>query len=138
MALNKQPIFTATPILSATAPTTYSTTLTSPTVIYTDASTFGTMLTRITMTPNVAIGAAVTTSLIYLMVTSDGGSNWAVLKTNYFPAVGSVTVSTLPSITFTFTPSFILAPSSNYKLGIAVSNATDAHWVLVEGSTYDV
>ena len=138
MALNKQPIFTATPILTAIAPATYSETLTSPTPIYTDGSTFGTMINRITVTPNVAIAGTVTTSLVYLMVSSDGGSTWSVLKTNYFPAVGSVTESTLPTITFTFNPSFILAPGGNYRLAIAVSDDTDQLWVLVEGSTYDV
>lgn len=138
MALNKQPIFTATPILSAIAAATYSETPTSPTEIYADNSTFGTMINRITVTPNVAIGNPVTTSLVYLMVSSNSGSTWSVLKTNYFPAVGSVTVSTLPTITFTFNPSFILAPGGSYRLAIAVSDDTDPLWVVVEGSTYDV
>lgn len=132
MALNKQPIFTATPINTAVASATYGAgyPYSSPITIFTDGSTNGTMINRVTITPAVNSGSVTTETLFALSVDGTG-----IIKTGYI-AAGTIGINYQPSLVFTFNPPLVLHGAQALKL--ETSDATDSYYVLVEGATYDV
>jgi hypothetical protein len=132
MALNKQPVFTATPRNEGLNAANYGTGYPagSPQTIFTDSSTYGTMINRVTITPSTVSGSATTENLFSLSV-----GDYGVVKTGYI-AAGTIGISNQPSLVFTFSPALVLSTGQTLKL--ASSNNTDSYYVLVEGATYDV
>ena len=130
--LNKQPVFTATPIIStldgATFGSLYPDAYNSGVSIYTDSSTYGTMITRVTITPGTLAGSTLSTCLFAL------GVYRGIVKTGYFTG-GVIGTSYQPSLVFTFDPPLVLP--SGMGLFLISSNPTDKYFVLVEGATYD-
>ena len=71
--LNRQPIFTATPKIVATNPRIYipDSSMDNPTnlqTIYTDNSTYGSLITRITVTGMCDLAGAISKKAIYLYI----------------------------------------------------------------------
>ena len=148
--LNKQPIFTGSPklIVSQFDPEVPSTFkypgLDKYTVIYEDVSTYGTLITKITVTATAVIGDIVTTKVIYLAIRNTDG-----LATLYQSKImtginGLTNVDIVPYVTFEFNGGLITSPNTGNRLCIAAStnrNNTgedgDEISVVVEGGTYD-
>lgn len=140
VTLNKQPIFTATPILVSLAisPTqnidnTYNTT--SVSTIYTDSSVYGSMVTKITINANGKIGETPPSQRIDLYVYDSISSKHNCLTSKYMTADTEITRETpIPSVVFEFTDGLVLPPS----MQLALSSTTPSEVsIIIEGGTYD-
>ena len=140
VTLNKQPIFTATPILVSLAisPTqnidnTYNTT--SVSTIYTDSSVYGSMVTKITINANGKIGETPPSQRIDLYVYDSTAGKFNCLTSEYMIAdipIGPDT--TIPAVRFTFTEGLIVPPGG--QLGLSSTTPSDVS-IIIEGGTYD-
>jgi hypothetical protein len=151
MALNKQPIFTATPLLitdqfDPKIPTTLKNPgMDSYTTIYTDGSTYGSLITKVTVVATGLIGDRVTTKIIYLGIEGVNSGYVSLYQSKVMTGIGTLTATDIvPYVTFTFDGGLVMDPLNGYRLYIAAStnaNATgesgDEISVIVEGGTYE-
>jgi hypothetical protein len=146
--LNKQPIFTSTPILSVTSgdliQNRSDTNVTDgATVIYRDMSTYGSSITKITVNANARLEDSITPKRIDLYISIDGGTTYSLFASKFMTGVAVIeTSSTIPSVVFEF-PNGLITPTGTY-LGLTTTNnydntdkIGDLVSVVVEGGTYD-
>lgn len=139
-ALNKQPIFTATPILDSLGLTptentdnTYNTS--DATNIYTDSSTYGSMITKITVNANGKLTAEVVSQRVDLYVFDSKSSKYNLLSSKFMIGIASLTsTDPVPSVVFEFTEGLLVPPGG--KLALSSTSATPVT-IIVEGGTYD-
>jgi hypothetical protein len=140
--LNKQPIFTATPItvclgvnLQENTGDTHKTD--KATTIYADNTVYGSLITKITINSNAKIGADVSDKRIDLYISdSDNSGDFNLYTSKYMIGINSITQSDLiPSVVFEFPTGLILSPGK--ILALSTTNAGDLVSIIVEGGTYD-
>lgn len=149
MPINKQPIFTATPLLitnqfSPKVPTRFiEPGIDNCTQIYVDNSDNGSLITKITVVSTGIIGDTVTTKVIYLGIQDKPGAPIALYQSKVMEGINNLTSSNIvPYVTFTFDGGLIM--NTGMKLFIATSTNReitsqngDEISVIVEGGTYD-
>jgi len=137
--LNKQPIFTATPVLIS-----QKVTLATPSsllnvdnalVIYTDATTYGTLINKITVSTDGILTANIPNTTIYLYVYDVTNNSFNLYKSAVINAVASVGYQVVPYVEFTFDGGLVLGP--NNKLALGTTNGGINYAVIVEGGTYE-
>lgn len=149
MAINRQPIFTANPILECVAfdpvipSALYKTT--QVTEIYEDVSTHGSLITKITVnSPLREPGNRATTKRIYLMISEDGTkSAFNMLDSKLMQGDGDYDITKdPPSVVFEFPTGLITSPTTTLAIAATMNKDTsnydgDRVVVIVEGGTYD-
>jgi hypothetical protein len=149
--LNKQPIFTATPLLITDQfEPLIPTSLREPginnyTTIYEDLSQYGSLITKVTVVSTGLIGMGVATKIIYLGI-KDATSNVASLyQSKVMTGKGNLTSSDIvPYVTFEFGGGLVMNKLNGNRLVIAASSNRstggdgDQISVIVEGGTYDL
>jgi len=150
--LNKQPIFTATPLLITNQfEPLIPTSLREPginnyTTIYEDLSDYGSLITKITVVSTGLVGMKVSPKIIYLGI-RDATTNIASLyQSKAMIGVGNLTSSdVVPYVTFEFSGGLVMNKNNGYRLVIAASTNRsvtnedgDQISVIVEGGTYDL
>jgi hypothetical protein len=150
-SLNKQPIFTAVPILATKQfDPPVLTVLRYPgmkegTVVYTDTTTYGSLITKITVVSTGLVGERVTTKVIYLGIQDVESEVISLYQSKIMTGISTLTATdVVPFVTFTFDGGLVMHPSSGRRLVIAAStnrSATDKEGdeinVIVEGGKYD-
>jgi hypothetical protein len=144
MAVNKQPIFTATSILTTaqinSGGTVFDTSdiLAKSDVVFTASSPEGTLIERVTITAKAdpSNGANnVSNKLIYLSVYD--GTTYAVLRVIKFTGVTVDDATLPPSEIITFEGGIVLKDSDVLLIGQTVVNGDgDGLYIVVEGGTY--
>jgi len=144
--INKQPVFTNSPILVSRIVDppintgTVGITALPPTTLFTSNDTFGSLIERVTVS---ATGDTTVTTvnakLIYLCIYDDIQTSWSLYKTAAMPARTISDTTTNPEIEWVFTGGLLLP--LNYRLGIAASvnsNSGNANQlaITIEGSSY--
>ena len=151
-ALNKQPIFTATPILATKQfEPPVLTSLRNPgmkegTEVYSDTTTYGSLITKVTVVSTGIVGARVSTKVIYLGIQDNDSGVISLYQSKVMTGIGTLAATdVVPFVTFTFDGGLVMYSSSGGKLHIAASTnrATTSHEgdqisVIVEGGTYDI
>jgi hypothetical protein len=147
---NKQPIFTATPILKTSAfdpviPTSlYKTS--EVTVIYNDTSTNGSLITKITVnSPLRTPGGQATLKRIYLMISEEGSSksSFNILDSKLMQGDDDYDITKdPPSVVFEFPTGLITTNDTALALASTMNRQSssfegDRVVVIVEGGTYD-
>ena len=153
MAVNKQPIFTGTPILTCgiAVYTDFSTfdpsaAATNSVTIFTAAAAEGTLIERITITPMATYNGSynnITEKVIYLLVKDDSAGKTSILKTKKWSSVNlSSQFIELPYWEITFQGGLLLQSADSILINQVKGNGNPADdngdgltWV-VEGSTY--
>jgi hypothetical protein len=149
--LNKQPIFTARPLLTTSQfDPRVLTTLTNPgmdqsTVVYVDDSTYGSLITKVTVVSTGLVGDTVTTKVIYLGITANNTGHVSLYQSKVMTGISSLTATDIvPYVTFEFERGLVMSGTTGYQLVIAASrNRADTSErgdeisVIVEGGTYD-
>jgi hypothetical protein len=146
--LNKQPIFTATPILivkgtdiQQNTSNTYNTD--NCTDIYVDDSTYGSLITKITVNANGKIGANVSNKRIDLYILNKESEKYVLYQSRYMTGISGITpVDTIPSVIFEFPQGLITQPTSKLALSATENNSNsgedgDYVSIIIEGGTYD-
>lgn len=151
MPINKQPIFTAVPILvtSQFDPPVLST-LRDPgmgegTVVYTDNTTYGSLITKVTVVSSGVIGDRVTDKVIYLGIQDSTSNIKSLYQSKVMTGIVTLTATDIvPFVTFTFDGGLVMNSSSGRILCIAASTNREATGrdgdqisVIVEGGTYE-
>ena len=148
MAINRQPIFTANPILQYTQfdpviPTDLHNT-SAATAVYTDNSTHGSLITKITVNSPAALGDRVTTKRIYLMITDKNDAKYNIFDSKLMTGIATPIVATdmPPSVVFEFPTGLITSPDTILGIAATMNGAGgypegDRLVVIVEGGTYD-
>jgi hypothetical protein len=146
---NKQPIFTGTIRLrSLQFDPPVPTTLTNPgmddyTTVYTDESTYGALITKVTVSATGLIGDKVNTKVIYLGIFEPANGIRSLYQSKIMTGISGLTAADIvPYVEFTFGGGLVLVPGS--ELNIAASDnrsntgeSGDEISVIVEGGTYD-
>jgi len=141
MSINKQPVFTATPILAISSfDPPIPSSMDNPNnllQIYEDNSSYGTLITRITINSLPNSGSAVTEKVLYLYI---DGSKIVLYKSALMSGTPSADIP--PSVVFTFGSGLITLPGYELRIGASIdANSTgetgDFISVVVEGGTYD-
>jgi len=151
-ALNKQPIFTAVPILatkqfdpgipsSLRAPG-----MNNGTEVYADTTTYGSLITKVTVVSTGIVGARVATKVIYLGIQDNDSGVISLYQSKVMTGISTLAATdVVPYVTFTFDGGLVMHPNSGNKLFIAASTnrATSTHEgdqisVIVEGGKYDL
>jgi hypothetical protein len=149
---NKQPIFTAIPILKciefdpALATKLHNTNEFSP--IYTDASDNGSLITKITVNSPAIVNEqspqSVTTKRIYLLIgDSEKGGTFDIFDSKLMVGNNETTVQTdTPRVVFEFPQGLITTPGTVLAISSTTNEDTtdeigDRVTVIVEGGTYD-
>jgi hypothetical protein len=150
-APNTQPIFTFTPICNSlwfNPPiSTDNRAFTSNQTIYTDESTYGSLITRITVIATAVVGIDVRRKTIYLGIKKTGSENAILYKTAIMEGVGGAVTNVVPYVEFTFgdllnvdglatNPGDIIVLASTISDGHGGASG-DQLAVVVEGGTYD-
>jgi hypothetical protein len=149
--LNKQPIFTATPLLiTKQFEPPVLTSLRNPgmregTEIYNDVTTYGSLITKVTVVSTGIVGSKVTTKVIYLGIQDKDTEIVSLYQSKVMTGISGIAATdVVPFVTFTFDGGLVMNPSNGRKLFIAASiNKTtsgeegDEISVIVEGGTYD-
>jgi hypothetical protein len=149
--LNKQPIFTATPILTtaqfdpAIPNSMRDPGLDAYTVIYLDESSYGSLITKVTVTAAGSVGERVTTKVIYLGILDAGTSVATLYQSKVMTGINDLTATdVVPYVTFEFGGGLVMNANTGNRLVIAASTnstntseAGDEIGVIVEGGTYD-
>ena len=146
MAINKQPVFTDSPILTSQIvdPPINSNTVSinslPPSEIFISSDPFGSLIERVTIsatgdTTNTTVNA----KLIYLCIYDATLTNWSLYKTAAMSATTISDTVPTPEIEWVFTGGLLLPQS--YKLGIAASinsgaGGGDQLAITIEGSSY--
>jgi hypothetical protein len=111
-------------------------------IIYTDISTYGTIITRIRITSTAAIGEYVTSKMIYLGFLNVGEKKESLYKTAYMEADFTLShKDRLPYVEFTF-GNGLLIQGNSIIIGASESKGTtteagDYIYYVVEGGRYD-
>lgn len=149
--LNKQPIFTATPLLITNQiDPQIPSTLRQPgidnyTTIYTDASDYGSLITKVTVVSTGLVGDIVTTKVIYLGIVDTTSGVASLYQSKVMTGISGLTSNDIvPYFTFEFGGGLVMNKNKGYRLVIAASTNNDATQekgdqisVIVEGGTYD-
>ena len=149
--LNKQPIFTATPLLiTSQFDPVIPTSLRGPgmdntTRIFTDSTTYGSLITKVTVVSTGLIGERVTTKVIYLGIKDADSNIISLYQSKIMTGINGLTSTDIvPYVTFTFDGGLVMSPNNGRRIVIAAStnwNNTgengDQISVIVEGGTYD-
>ena len=149
--LNKQPIFTATPLLITNQfEPLIPTSLKEPginnyTTIYEDASQYGSLITKVTVTSTGLVGMTVIPKVIYLGIKDKDSGIASLYQSKVMTGVDPLTSSNIvPFVTFEFGGGLIMNKDNGYQLVIAASSNRstggdgDQISVIVEGGTYDL
>lgn len=151
-SINKQPIFTATPILATKQfEPPVLTSLRNPgmkegTEVYSDTTTYGSLITKVTVVSTGIVGARVATKVIYLGIRDNDSGVISLYQSKVMTGIGTLAATdVVPFVTFTFDGGLVMNPNSGNKLYIAAStNRTTSTFegdqisVIVEGGTYDL
>jgi hypothetical protein len=150
-AANKQPLFTNTPILVTDQfdPQNINS-FTSPgwgksTIIYEDNSTYGSLITRVTVTATALVGDVVTTKVIYLGIKDFTSGIISTYQSKVMTGIAGLTSSDqAPYVVFDFGGGLVMNSTTGYALYLCAStNAAttgqsgDEINVVVEGGIYD-
>jgi len=140
--LNKQPIFTATPKIVATNPRIYipDNDMENPTnlsTIYTDNSTYGSLITRITVTGICDLAESISKKAIYLYITDSTNNISTLYQTKVMYELASRTdISILPSVSFDLGGGISTTTGTVFKIG-AGNSSSDKVAVVVESGQYE-
>lgn len=149
--LNKQPIFTATPLLiTSQFNPSIPASLRNPgmddyTLIYEDTSDYGSLITKVTVVSTGLVGMNVTTKVIYLGIKDNTSSVASLYQSKVMTGKDGLTSSDIvPYVTFTFDGGLVMNKLNGNRLVIAASTnreitgeSGDQISVIVEGGTYD-
>jgi hypothetical protein len=149
--INKQPIFTAIPLLITDQfDPQVPTTLKNPgidgyTVIYEDTSTYGSLITKVTVCSTGLIGDNVTTKVIYLGIRDKNTAVASLYQSKVMTGISGLTSTDIvPYVTFEFGGGLVMNRGNGTILVIAASTnrsttgeAGDQISIIVEGGTYD-
>lgn len=147
--LNKQPIFTATPILISIGTdiqrNVADTVNTNKcTTIYTDGSNFGSLITKITVKANAGIGYIVSSKRVDLYIsTDDDAALFGLYQSKFMVGDGDLQIADeIPSVVFEFPEGLIVKPGKKLALSATENNDNsgedgDKVTIIVEGGTYD-
>lgn len=147
MAINKQPVFTTSPILVTTiynpdvvdilySPATY---LTNTSRIFDSTDTNGTLIERITVSclGDPSNNDSVAAKLVYLYLYDVANDLWSLYKTATMPATTITNTTPNPEVEWVFTGGLILPADFSIYIGTSVSSTqADRFAVTLEGSTY--
>ena len=147
--LNKQPIFTSTPVLvskiidaSRFVDAIYHPSSVPPYQIFTSNDQYGTLIERITVsTCGDLNNTLISEKFVYLFIYDPNIDDWTLYKSAYIPAI-TINATTLNhEIEWTFTGGLLLP--QNFGLGIGASenynnstNFGDYLAITIEGSSY--
>ena len=147
---NKQPLFTNTPILvTKQFDPQVGLTFTNPgwnksTVIYEDTSTYGSLITKITVTAAAGAGDTVTTKAIYLGIKDLTSGIISTYQSKVMTGITLTSSDQVPYVVFDFGGGLVMNATTGFKLYLAAStNAAttgesgDEINVVVEGGIYD-
>jgi hypothetical protein len=146
---NKQPLFTSRPILvSLQFDPEIPTTLRNPgidnrTTIYTDETSNGSLITRITVNSTALIGDNVTTKVIYIGVSDPDNTIYSLYASKVMTGISGLTsTDVVPYVEFTFGNGLVTKQGSRIVIAASTDQETtgergDAISVIVEGGTYD-
>lgn len=151
MPLNKQPIFTATPLLITNQfDPLIPTSLREPgmsnfTEIYEDQSDYGSLITKVTVVSTGLVGDKVTTKVIYLGIRDNTSHIASLYQSKVMTGINELSINdVVPYVTFTFDGGLVMNKNNGYQLVIAASINTDTSGqngdnisVIIEGGTYD-
>ena len=148
--INKQPIFTATPFLITDQfDPEIATDLAAPgidnyTRIYQDESTYGSLITKVTVCSSGIIGRSVTTKVIYLGIGDVNSGIVSLYQSKIMTGISGISETDIvPYVTFEFGGGLLMNRSNGYQLVIAASTNADTNErgdqisVIIEGGTYD-
>jgi hypothetical protein len=149
--INKQPIFTAIPLLITDQfDPKVPTTLIGPgidesTVIYEDTSDYGSLITKVTVCSTGLVGNDVTTKVIYLGIRDKNTGVASLYQSKVMTGISGLTSTDIvPYVTFEFGGGLVINKGNGNRLVIAASTnqsttgeAGDQISVIVEGGTYD-
>ena len=148
--INKQPIFTATPFLiTEQFDPEIVTSLKAPgidnyTRIYRDGSTYGSLITKVTVCSSGIIGDNVTTKVIYLGIGDVNSGIASLYQSKIMTGISGISETDIvPYVTFEFGGGLLMNRSNGYQLVIAASTNADTNErgdqisVIIEGGTYD-
>lgn len=150
IVLNKQPIFTATPIticigrdIAKNISSTYLTT--DVTTVYTDATTYGSMINKVTVNANAVKENKVSGKRVDLYISNtEDSSEYSLYASKYMTGLDPITTgSTIPSVVFEFPTGLVLSPGKKLALS-ATENSNSSGFsgdlvsIIVEGGTYDL
>jgi hypothetical protein len=145
--LNKQPIFTAAPVLVTTiynpevvdilySPATY---LTNNSRIFNSTDTNGTLIERITVSclGDPINNTSVAAKLVYLYLYDATSDLWSLYKTATMPTTTVTDTTPNPEVEWVFTGGLLLPTDFTIYIGTSVvSTQADRFAVTLEGSTY--
>lgn len=140
--LNRQPIFTATPKIVASNPRIYipDTAMDNPTnlePIYTDNSTYGSLITKITVTGICDLAGAISKKAIYLYIEDPITADTILYQTKVMDRLDSRTaIDILPSVSFDLGGGISVAPGTIFSIG-AGNSSGDRVAVVVESGQYE-
>jgi len=140
--LNRQPVFTATPIIVATNPRIYipNNSMDNPDnlqTIYTDNSTYGSLITRITVTSMCDLAESISKKAIYLYITDSTNNIITLYQTKVMDAlVSRLDTSILPSVSFDLGGGISTTTGTVFKIGAGNSNGESVA-VVVESGQYE-
>jgi len=149
MAQNKQPLFTSQPILvSKQFDPQEPSTLRNPgmdnrTTIYTDGTTNGTLITKITVNATALIGDNVTTKVIYIGVYDPDNTTYSLYASKVMTGITGLTATdVVPYVEFTFGNGLVTRAGAEIVIAASTNSNTTAESgdeisVIVEGGTYD-
>jgi hypothetical protein len=146
--INKQPIFTAIPIIQVfggdlilNRGNTSQVSDENVTAIYTDQSSYGTLIRKITVTADGKIGGQINSKRIDLYIST---GKFYLYKSGFMTGLPNVTQQEdeIPTVVFDFPDGLIIPPGRALGLTTTLNNATsggggDLVSVVVEGGTYD-
>jgi hypothetical protein len=149
--LNKQPIFTGTPLLiTSQFDPEIPTNLKAPginnyTVVYEDASVYGSLITKVTVCSTGLVGETVTTKVIYLGIIDAVSGIASLYQSKIMTGISGLTANdAVPYVTFEFGGGLVMNANTGYQLVIAASTNAGAEAesgdqisVTLEGGTYD-
>lgn len=148
--LNKQPIFTATPILIAKGldiqrniADTYDTS--NCTDIYVDDSTYGSLISKITVmaNANISIPARVSSKRVDLYVYNKESGKYALYQSKFMTGINEIVDSdTIPSVVFEFPQGLVTPKGSKLALSATENYSNSGEYgdyvsIIIEGGTYD-
>jgi len=140
--LNRQPVFTATPKIVATNPRIYipDNKMDNPTnlsTIYTDNSTYGSLITRITVTGVCDLAESISKKAIYLYIKDPTNGIVVLYQTKVMDELASRTdISILPSVSFDLGGGISTTTGTVFKIG-AGNSSSDKVAVVVESGQYE-
>lgn len=151
VVLNKQPIFTGTPLLiTSQFNPEIPGNLKAPgidnyTVVYEDASLYGSLITKVTVCSTGLIGTTVTTKVIYLGIVDFNSGIASLYQSKIMTGISGLSATDIvPYVTFEFGGGLLMNVANGYQLVIAASTnntatgaAGDQISVTLEGGTYD-